>query len=531
MSNIKYYMKHDGLYVEETYIANFRISPVSKIKKVDLNGTVIDVQYELQAIFPDGTKGNTVFVKDYKKINYSAIWEQCIDATLSTKQKRMLLEDIQINLQNIKWTEITVLTTNGLVHENPCVFVYDKNHIIQSDKTISYELDGDMPVLKIKEANKEAIISYINKLVTFYPGVTDVLLMVHLLAQLKPLLNSMGETVDCMASLIGKSRNLKTTYADILVVNNPEQMLKFTVDTAKKAQKISYKYKGHCICVDDYHHVNQKYLKDKQNDMLDFLARNANKSDSAFVVTTGEYIEGIVSLQDRLIQIKIDKCKEDFNKEQLMLLNYLQKNKYILHYFYYDFSEKVYSDINYTKKIIEDNIRQKLYINYTGYRIDRNAGLLKIAAKVFKGLYPDYLSGDIFCNIINSINDIIKNQAIHMNRIAELEYNKDWAVIIYNAIDKEYVPEQLDYSGIKQMFSDNKDILYVTPLALEIGLKEYLECDINVEQAIKYLYGKQLLYTDNSAALTVKRNGIRYYAIRKTPLKFYCKNCNKQGVI
>lgn len=237
MSNIKYYMKHDGLYVEETYIANFRISPVSKIKKVDLNGTVIDVQYELQAIFPDGTKGNTVFVKDYKKINYSAIWEQCIDATLSTKQKRMLLEDIQINLQNIKWTEITVLTTNGLVHENPCVFVYDKNHIIQSDKTISYELDGDMPVLKIKEANKEAIISYINKLVTFYPGVTDVLLMVHLLAQLKPLLNSMGETVDCMASLIGKSRNLKTTYADILVVNNPEQMLKFTVDTAKKAQK------------------------------------------------------------------------------------------------------------------------------------------------------------------------------------------------------------------------------------------------------------------------------------------------------
>lgn len=523
MLNLKYSMKHDGLYAGELYIANFRISPVSKVRKVDLDGHIIDIQYQLQAIFPDNSKGKIISVKDYKKINYSSIWEQCIDATLSAKQKKMLLEDLQINLQDIEWTETTVLTTNGLVHENPCVFVYDKNHIIHDDRTTSYESVGDMPVFNIKEADKESIINYINQLLGFYPEVTDVLLMVHLLAQLKPLLNSMGETVDCMASLIGKSRSLKTTYADILTVNSPEQMLKFTIDNAKKAKDVSHKYNGHCICVDDYHRVNQKYLKDKQNDMLDFLARNTNNPNNAFVVITGEYIDGIVSLQDRLIQINVRKCKGDFNKEQLALLNNLQKNKYILHYFYYDFSKKVYSDISSTKKIIEENIHE-LYTNRTGYRIDRNAGLLKIAAKVFKNLYSDYLSCDMYGNIENSINNIVKSQAIHMNRIEELEYNQDWALIIYNAINKRCVPEQIEYSVIKQMFTDNKDILYVTPLALETGLEKYLECSINIEQAVKYLYKKQLLYTDNSTALTIKRDGTRYYAIKINALQYYYKN-------
>lgn len=56
---------------------------------------------------------------------------------------------------------------------------------------------------------------------------------------------------------------------------------------------------------------------------LTFLARNANNPDNAFTIATGEYIDGIVSLQDRLIQINVCKCKEDFDSEQLMLLNNL----------------------------------------------------------------------------------------------------------------------------------------------------------------------------------------------------------------
>lgn len=360
---------------------------------------------------------------------------------------------------------------------------------------------------------------YLEDLLKFYPTVTDILLIVHLLAQLKPLLNSMKETVDCMAFLTGKSRSFKTTYADIIMTSNPEQMLKFTIDNTKKAKELSQKYNGNCICVDDYHYVNQKYLKDKQNDMLDFLARNANNPDNAFVLATGEYIDGIVSLQDRLIQINVCKRQEDFTSEELTSLKKLQKSKDILHYFYYDFAQKVYSNIEHTEQTIKNNINE-LYKQSTGYRIDRNAGLLKIAVKVLQDLYPDYIADDIYRSIENSINFITKNQAIHMKRIEALEYGEDWALIVYNTINNNNVPEYIPQSSTKQMFYKD-DILYITPLALEMGLENYLGVKSNVSQAVKFLYKQQLLYTDDSKALTVKRNGIRYYAIKINPLKCY----------
>ena len=121
------------------------------------------------------------------------------------------------------------------------------------------------------------------------------------------------------------------------------------------------------------------------------------------------------------------------------LLNNLQKSKDILHYFYYDFAQKVYSNIKQTETIIENN-RNELYKHSTGYRIDRNAGLLKIVVKVFKALYPDYITDDIYGNIENSINRIIKNQQIHMKCIEALEYGEDWALIIYDAVDSHNIP-------------------------------------------------------------------------------------------
>ncbi|MFG6329132.1 MAG: hypothetical protein K1W06_06595 [Lachnospiraceae bacterium] len=108
-----------------------------------------------------------------------------------------------------------------------------------------------------------------------------------------------------------------------------------------------------------------------------------------------------------------------------------------------------------------------------------------------------------------------------MKRVEALEYGEDWALIIYEAVDKNNMPEQIPQSSIKQMFSTT-DSLYITPLALEIGLENYLGCKTNVSQAVKFLYKQQLLHTDNSNALTVKKSGTRYYAIKLNSLKCYC---------
>ena len=74
-----------------------------------------------------------------------------------------------------------------------------------------------------------------------------------------------------------------------------------------------------------------------------------------------------------------------------------------------------------------------------------------------------------------------------MKRVEALEYGEDWALIIYEAVDKNNMPEQIPQSSIKQMFSTT-DSLYITPLALEIGLENYLGCKTNVSQAVKFLY-------------------------------------------
>lgn len=109
-----------------------------------------------------------------------------------------------------------------------------------------------------------------------------------------------------------------------------------------------------------------------------------------------------------------------------------------------------------------------------------------------------------------------------MKHIEALEYGEDWALIIYDAVDSHNIPEQVPQSNTLQMFNKN-DILYITPLALETGLENYLGFKTNVSLAVKFLDKKQLLHTDNSNALTVKRDGIRYYAIKINSLIYYCQ--------
>ena len=192
-------MKSDGFYCDDEFVSNFRIKILEKHCWTEFDDATQHREFKIRAEFPDGTVTDPVIVKDYKKMDFSFYWDQCIDAGLSIRCRKLLIEDIQYQLSGLTWREEVRLRHCGLYRLDPVLYVYSDGEIIQDAKDIKkYVTTEDVPSFSIKQVQAEVVQDYIYEWCSFLPGVTDVLFLYRGLSILKPIFVRCGIKMDML---------------------------------------------------------------------------------------------------------------------------------------------------------------------------------------------------------------------------------------------------------------------------------------------------------------------------------------------
>lgn len=526
-------MTMNGFYWDDELIAPYHFVLETFLKVVDNKGEIVRKEYVLKAEFRKGVFTDCITVSDYKKIRGSDYWDQCVDADIGRKEINKLITDIQEQLaekiEQKDWVEVIEFNKPGLFSvRGKYVYVKPNGVIIQSpDDYQRYLSFTNNSVQYCDSVDLVQIEKYLTMLIKFYPGVTDVLLLYIVLAHLKPVFIMMGVPVDAILALVGTSGSFKTTLANIGVCDDAR--FKFMTVKPSQLEKQLLLNTGSCVLVDDYKNAKQKYVRDRLVDVFDVLARIADSKKNAMVITTGEFLEGDFSFQDRLYQVFVRKTKREYTDEELNSLSELSRHRKLFEQFIINIEEIVYSDIPKVSEIIAKN-KIRLHNNESGLRIDRNIGLLEIVLEILCELYPE----GVFCEqkqeIMMSLKRLYEFQVKRMNRVYALEQDADWTLVFYEAYDHKFFPESFVQSENQQIL--RKDgFLYITPLALEEGLNRWLNTRVDSQLVVKDFEKKQILLRDKTKDFTVKlKNGIRYYRIDMARLKLYYDNCCKSKI-
>ena len=509
-------MEEDGFYINDRYIASFRLRAMDILCYETLDKKPYKKLYQIQAEFSDGNVSEPIWVKDYRKMQFSDYWENCIDIDLNVSNRKLLLKDLQNQISQKGCRKIIELNHTGLYRRNPVLYVYSKEVVVSNDITITYATTEDVPSLGIKvEKPEEDPHEIAKQFCQLLPSVTNILFLYRALSILKPVLTQNHIKVDTLLGVIGRRGTLKTTLSDLIIPN--EGSLKIMTARRKEVENLLNKYQGGCVRLDDYKYANQSYMKNRMLDIFEMIARTSDAENTAMVVTTGEFIEGDFSMQDRMIQLYVDKTKNHYGGEILERLLYIQNRKMYLDMFWCDFAKKAYYNLDKVEEIIQ---REKTHLirNESAYRIDRNIELLKMVYKIYFMLYEENQS--LKMQFDKALEVLYKNQVKHMNLVRFSEAEKDWSRLVYEAWDKDLFPEVVSYLQEKQTVKEDGK-LYLTVLSLKMGMKRLLYTEGNVKEIVNDLAEKQLLYRDNSNDYTVKRKGKRYYAINMYCLKNY----------
>lgn len=521
-----FHMKPDGFYCEDEFVSCFRLRAVKKCFWCEFDKTAKHKEFMIQAELSDGTVTDPVIVKDYKKMDFSSYWDQCIDAGLSVRCRNLLIEDLQCQLNKLTWQEEIRLKHRGLYRMDPVLYVYSAGEIIQDEKDMKqYVTTEDIPSFVIKQVPAEVVQDYIYEWCSFLPGVTDVLFLYRGLSILKPIFVRCGIKMDMLLGLIGPSGSLKTTFAEMMI--SPDAVLKFMTAKYKDIEKQLSRYQGGCIILDDYKKANQPHVKKRMQDNFEFIARTADYPDTAMVITTGEFIEGYFSMQDRMIHVYVDKKKKAFSQNEMLKLHDLQMKKYIMDYFWYDFTKKIYLNSQKVIDLFQEDISM-IQQTKSGYRIDRNICILKVVMSTFYSLYSNNKMLRLKSQMTQTLDYLHMRQSQHMDHIQIVSEETDWAELVYEAYDKRFFPEKVPYLTSKQTFFKD-ETLYITPLALRNGINSFLHGDYDISDIVEDLDKKQLLKCDNSKDKTVKRlSGTRYYAFNLLAMHIYVDEKKKR---
>lgn len=511
----------DGLRKEGELIAPFY--PLLKEKCLFLNpsGEVLGKEYHIAIIYK-GRELETFSFKSLNNICYSEYWDECCDAELSNKHRKALHVYLQYCAKETHYTKYYHIDQTGLLGTSPVIFAYGYDAIITPD-IFPLVCSPHLPVFEIrKEIETSCLLNYAENLIKLEPEVTDLLFIIRAACVIRPIFKLQNYLADFFVSILGVSGTQKTTYAKMYFVENTEQFLSFSFSNKKLLQERLEKYSGHAVVIDDYHPMARNYDKEKQQAMLDVLARKADSGDGAIGVMTGEYMEGSFSLQDRMIPIYTRKKTEnnlDFSRNLLVLAN----ENYKLAALMYLFAQKAYINLeSMTRKL--DELISASGNGIVPYRIIRSLNILEYTWELFKLCFPESETfRAVNHQISSSIQYLLSKHIKYMEVTKRLEYEADMTREVYHMLYSSDVrrthdiSETLDYEGI--LLKD--DCIYITKLALENEMNKFLGRPVKIEDIVSHLQKTSVLCEDNSTARTKKFKGKRFYVINRDKLRLY----------
>lgn len=510
----KFTIKSDGLYYDGNKLSEFwpelhairnYINPITnQIKKKYLVSVRLAIERKLEA----------QELKSLDNIDYFCLWPECKDALMSSRERKLLYLYLQEQIKEVPVDTIYILDRLGDYSHG---YLFGKNLFIPFDnkKEISILVNPTLPHFPYQEANRDFLIDYCRKLINLKSEITQVLFAVSLLSVTKPLFVQAGYCPDFFVTIYGTSGSMKTTLAELFFVQTTGQKINF-IDYSKKQLKDTLNtYIGHAVVVDDYHSVSGTYQKQNFRNKLDIIARLSSQPDTALTVVTGEFLDGIFSIQDRMIQVFIDAPVDDIST-----LSYLQENSTLMSTILFQFSRMLFSERNHVVQKIKTWFHDFScnHAESSTFRIQRNIYFLKWSMELFNEYFLETKSEKI--DMSGSLQKLQDRQRTLLERFKLLEKG-DW-IEIFNDMLRFIKPyHTFDNKRYESHYVMEDDYIYISSAVLKYELEKYLQRKVSTKLLITALAEEKLLKEDESSAHVLKRKNSYYYAIHYLRMQVY----------
>lgn len=520
----------EGLKLGETLVAPFYpiVQEIRNVVSVENPQTEVR-EYQISVVVR-GKELEPHTFKTLKSLPFFETWSECVDAMLSIREKRALNQYMQMQCLTAK--KVTLRYFSKLGYRKP-YFVFGRNRVICSNsvgETERYQMDEGIPNFECEEYDRAQLIDYVIQMNKLLPGISEILVLLELVALLKPLFNEAGVPVKFFPVLYGHSGVGKTSLAQLFFLQNEEQKTNFKTTRRKQlGDKIS-QFSGHTILIDDYHPEASSYGREKQLEKLDIVARKADDSESALIIATAEYLDGISSIQDRMLQIEINKRINDWQK-----FHELEESKTCYIAFLYEFAKFAYGKAPCIVNRIKEYVQQKKDNN--GYRIAYHITLVNVCASLFFREYltlpeqkdlADAINTEDYCRYIeNLLQKLANQQTEHLRRITVLDRGVDWGEWLYTAIRTHKFIEVLDKNTFGKMDRGyptiyyEKNRYYISRAMLSEAANQYFNKKVPVNDIVSFLSKNNLLLEDRSESHAKKKFGEYYYVVSEDKLKVY----------
>lgn len=451
-----------------------------------------------------------------QNICYSERWDECCDAELAPSQKKALKIFLQKQAAHMKFKKILYVDQLGFVNDCPDLYIYDKLNWFWKNRCDSEVCaDKKLPIFRQDEGMELSVaLERLGVFIDLLPGVTDILTSVLVYSVIAPVVSKELGIGKFFVFMYGESGVHKTTLAKLFFAESEKQMKSFSVHSKRDLLKSIQDFPGHAVIIDDYHPMAKKYDKEKQESILDMIARAENNDRNALAIVTGEFLDGCFSLQDRMIQIEVPRVCNSVHAEGFYKkLNECQRDRNILRTIEVAFLARFFAhygeNVGYLRNELS-HVRKE----YPGCRIEGNSHLLLVVVQLFEKLFPEILKLEFSRELEDSIMKICERQKRHMEKIRLLE-GKKWVTIIRKILDQESEALVHRPSG-KRWFQEiiyERGKCYIPKLWLQSKLESFFGKRINMKELIDDIESKGILLTDQSSANTKKMGGHRYYVV------------------
>ena len=458
----KFTTEIDGLYYDKVRISGFWPEILKIQHRINPETNYAEKRYLISVHLAGGQQLKTQEISALEHIDYFSLWPECKDALMKSRERKMLYLYLQEQVDSVPCENIYVLNHLGMYQHG---YLFGKNAFIAFNpkEAVSCLEDSTLPCFPYIEEDQVSLITYCKRLILLKPDITQVLFSISIFSVLKPLFVCAGYYSDFFITLYGPSGSMKTTLAELFFVQTPEQKINFIDYSKKQFETMLRTYTGHSIVIDDYHSVAGTYQKQNFQNKLDIIARASSQPNSALSIITGEFLDGIFSIQDRMIQIFIDGPVK--NTAELTLL---QEKSYLFSTILFRFAQKVFLDRDHVIQRIQAEFQEFSYgcTSSMYFRIQRNVLFLKWSMELFKE-YFDVRTQEEF-DISNALQKLQRRQESMLERLQLLERG-DWIVIFYNMITSGFLTADLSLKIFfrRFLFVTYNDCIYITSHVLK----------------------------------------------------------------
>lgn len=512
------FIKNVGLEVDGSYVADFDVRVDEVYLYLSSSGNIIRREYGIVAEVLNGTKLEKRKVTNLNNLSYFKLWPEIVDADLTKNQRQLLEARLQGSYTTARKIKILPINKNGFFQVDNKISVLVLGEIVFKDISPEIVIEVDPEISKIKWKKRiskkmNIVTQFIEEYIKVSPGVSEILFAGTLLACIKPFFVEVGLNTAVCINLYGKTHTYKSSLIKVFsyIEDWIEQASSLVNDRKNKVNEKIERNFGFPFVLEDYHPTATGYDYTKQLSIIDSSIRNIeNKSHSAVVFITSEFLDGAESLQNRILQI-------ESGYVDLNILTNLQKNDYIAVIIYrfvevlFEKREQVFEDIK--DQYGELQAQRKL-------RIDDISIYLQIA--VF--LFEKYLGES--CQKLR-LSELLK-KALQGQREKQYQHLKTFSLseeerilmAVYNILFVKNIYTicgEMDFSGEMNEICAKGRNVYITRLALKYGI-ESNNINFSMEKILKTLSEADVLKEDKDTR-TVKFKGQRVYCIVSDNLK------------